>query len=209
MDNLDLYADEELYEDEEEEAVEEEGSNRTFIILVAALGGLLAVTVCIFVVWALVISPRMGADRVAQNQAIQETNEAVLAAAGMLTETVPLQDTATPVPADVSDEPTETAIPSTATPRPATPAPETPTAAPEGEAADATSEETADATPAEVADAATATPRRPTATPWVTPTPRSGKSGVPETGIGTLAASALAVGLLFLLLTVRRMRRAV
>ena len=203
MDNLDLYADEELYEDEEVEAVEEEGSNRTFIILVAALGGLLAVTVCIFVVWALVISPRMGADRVAENQAIQETNEAVLAAAGMLTETVPLQDTATPVPADVSDEPTETAPPPTTTPRPATgtPAPETPTAAPEGEAAEAT--------PAEVADAAKATPRRPTATPWVTPTPRSGKSGVPETGIGTLAASALAVGLLFLLLTVRRIRRAV
>ena len=203
MDNLDLYADEELYEDEEEEAVEEEGSNRTFIILVAALGGLLAVTVCIFVVWALVFSPRMAADRVAENQAIQETNEAVLAASGMLTETVPLEDTATPVPADVSDEPTKTAKPPTATPRPATgtPAPETPTAAPEGEAAEAT--------PAEVADAATATPSRPTATPRVTPTPRSGKSGVPETGIGTLAASALAVGLLFLLLTVRRMRRAV
>ena len=203
MDNLDLYADEELYEDEEEEAVEEEGSNRTFIILVAALGGLLAVTVCIFVVWALVISPRMGTERLAENQAIQETNEAVLAAAGMLTETVPLEDTATPVPADVSDEPTKTAKPPTATPRPATgtPAPETPTAAPEGEAAEAT--------PAEVADAATATPRRPTATPRVTPTPRAGKSGVPETGIGTLAASALAVGLLFLLLTVRRMRRAV
>ena len=64
MDNLDLYADEELYEDEEEEALEEEeGSNRTFIILVASLGGLLAATVCIFVVWALVINPRMTAGR--------------------------------------------------------------------------------------------------------------------------------------------------
>ena len=80
MDNLDLYTDEELYEDEEEEAIEEEGSNRTFIILVASLGGLLAVTVCIFVVWALVISPRMAADRVAQNQAIEATNEALLEA---------------------------------------------------------------------------------------------------------------------------------
>ncbi|MEE8389845.1 MAG: hypothetical protein V3S14_03485 [Anaerolineae bacterium] len=209
MDNLDLYADEELYEDEEEEAVEEEGSNRTFIILVASLGGLLAVTVCIFVIWAFVINPRMTASRVEENQAIEATNEALLAAGGVLTGTVPLED-ATPVPPDVSDELTATAPPSTATPRPATatPVPPTVTATP-AEAADATPVEAADATPAEVAGAATTAAPESTATPRATTTPRPGKSGIPETGIGTLWGSVLAVGLLFLLLVVRRMRRAV
>lgn len=214
MDNLDLYADEELYEDEEEEAIEEEGSNRTFIILAASLGGLLLVTVCIFVIWAVVINPRMAADRAAQNQAIQATNEAMLAAAGMLTDTVPLEGTATEAadiaPTDAPPEPTNTPEPPTPTPRPAatdTPVPEEPIATP-GEAGDATPAETVEATPAEVAEAGTATPR-PEATQRATATPRPDKTGVPETGIGTLAASVLAMGLLFLLFVVRSMRRAV
>jgi hypothetical protein len=191
VEDFDLYADEELYEDEEEEeeVAEGEGPNRTFIILVAALGGLLAVTVCIFVIWALVLNPKMAEDRVAQNQAIAATNEALLATAGMLTGTVTIEGAApdtdvatdTPVPTDVPG-PTDTA-----TPRPATPGLPTPT-------------------PAEVAEANTPTP---TATPRATPTPRPGKTGVPETGIGALGASVLAVGLLFLLIVVRRMRRAV
>jgi len=198
VEDLSLYADEEIYADEEEEAIEEEGSNRTFIILVGALGGLLAVSICVFVVWAFIINPRMTADRVAQNNAIEATNEALLAAAGMVTGTAQLEEAAadTRVP-----PPTDTPVPPTNTPRPATatPVPETPTMA---------SEEAAEATPAEVAQADTATPR-PTQTPRVTPTPRPGKTGVPETGLGTLGAGALGVGLLFLLFVVRRIRRAV
>lgn len=212
MEDLSLYSDEELYEDEEEEAIEEEGPNRTFIILVGSMGGLLAVAICIFAVWAFVISPRMTADRVAQNDAIRATNEALLAETGMVTGTVSLEETATdtpvPVPADTS-EPTETAKPPTATPRPATatPAPDMLTGTPEG-ATEATPAETIEATPAEVAMAGTATPR-PTAIQRTTPTPRPGKTGVPETGIGTLGASVLAVGLLFLLIVVRRLRQTV
>lgn len=204
MDDLGLYTDEEIYADEEEEAVEEEGSNRTFIILVGALGGLLAVSICVFVVWAFVINPRMTADRVAQNNAIEATNEALLAAAGMGTETAELEGAAVDTPAAPPTEipePTDTPVPPTNTPRPATatPVPEAPVTAPEG---------TAEATPAEVAQADTPTPE-PTPTPRVTPTPRPGKTGVPETGLGTLGAGALGVGLLFLLFAVRRIRRAV
>ena len=204
MEDLSLYADEEIYADEEEEAIEEEGSNRTFIILVGALGGLLAVSICVFVVWAFIINPRMTADRVAQNNAIEATNEALLAAAGMVTGTAQLEEAAAGTrvlpPTDIPG-PTDTPVPPTNTPRPATatPVPETPTMA---------SEEAAEATPAEVAQADTATPR-PTQTPRVTPTPRPGKTGVPETGLGTLGAGALGVCLLFLLFVVRRIRRAV
>ena len=198
-----IYPDEELYEDEDVEALEDEGSNRTFIILVGSLGGLLAVAICIFVVWAFVINPRMSADRVEQNQSIELTNEAVL-----LTSQPPEEDaTNTPRPAP-TDEPESTAtpVPPTATPKPPTPtrAQPTPTTASGGNT-DSTVEE---ATPAAVAEAEATNTPRPAATTRATATPIPGKTGVPETGIGTLGFSALAVGLLFLLLVVRRVRRA-
>ncbi len=243
MGDYDLYDDEELYEDEEEQAVEEEGTNRTFVILAVALGGLLLVTVCIFLVWAFVINPGRADDLRAQNEAIAATNEAMLAAAGILTDTVAAEDVTvepdTSVPTDVP-EPTDAVEPPTATPSPAataTPVPDTPTPSgdaevtpsgdaettPSGDAevtpeeageaateeADAAATEAPDTTPeetvpAEVADVGEAAP-----TPAATPTPRRDKAGVPETGIGVLGASALAIGLLFLLMLVRRMRRAV
>lgn len=190
MDDLDLYADEDLYEDEEAEAGEAEGSNRTFIILVVALGSVLLLAVCVFATWAFWLNPRMTADRVAENHAIEATNEAVIATgtaeaeAAAVAPTLAPTDTPAPIPTD--------------TPRPtATPAP---TAAPETPAATLAGE---------VAEAGT-TPR-PTATRWATSTPRSSaqKEKVPGTGIGALGASVLAVGLLFLLVVVRRVRRAV
>ena len=193
-----IYPDEELYEDEDVEALEDEGSNRTFIILVGSLGGLLAVAICIFVVWAFVINPRMSTDRVAQNQSIEATNEAILLTSQ------PQEEDATNTPrAAPTDEPESTATPAppTATPKPPTPtrAQPTPTTASGGNT-DSTVEE---ATPAAVAEAeATNTPRPATATP------RPTKTGVPETGIGALGYGALAVGLLFLLLVARRLRRA-
>jgi cytoskeletal protein RodZ len=168
----------ELYVDEEEEAVEEEGANRTFIILVGALGGVLALGICAFVAWAFWLAPQR-ADIEAQNQIILATNAAVeVGAAETAVETVTIAPTekATTAPTDTPQPaPTE---PPTATPVPAT------------------------ATPGEVAEAPTAT-RRPTATP------RADSEGVPSTGVGTLGAGALAMGLLFLLIVVRRMRRAV
>ena len=183
MEDRELYA--EYAEDEEEEAVEEEGANRTFIILVSALGGLLAVAICAFVVWALWIAPGMRADLEAQNQATLATYTAVAA-------------TTEAEMAEALPAPTETSAP-TETPRPTRTRPPTATAAPE----------TPTATPGEVAAAPTAT-SSPAATerPTSTPSPATAE-GVPETGIGTLGAGALAVGLLFLLIVVRRMRRAV
>jgi len=171
-----------LYADEEEEAAEEEGANRTFIILVAAMGGVLILGICAFVAWAL-IGPRIAGDRTAQNQAIEATNTAVAAMAEAMeieTETtgVAPTDTATPLP---------TNIPPPTLTKPPTATPVSATATSEGE---------------EVAQIPTAT-RQPTATP------RSSGEGVPNTGIGALGGSALAVGLLFLLIVVRRMRRAI
>jgi hypothetical protein len=149
VEDRELYA--EYADEEEEEVTAEEGANRTFIILVSALGGLLAVAICAFVLWAFLIAPRMRTDLETQNQA--------------------------------TPQPTRT--------RPPTAAPETPTATPE-----------------EAAVALTATLSS-TATRWPTSTPGPATAeSVPDTGIGTLGAGALAVGLLFLLIVVRRMRRA-
>ena len=196
-----IYPDEELYEDEDVEALEDEGSNRTFIILVGSLGGLLAVAICIFVVWAFVINPRMSTDRVAQNQSIEATNEAILLTSQP--EEGDATNTPRPAPTD-APEPTATPVPPTATPKPPTPtrAQPTPTTASGGN----TDSPVEDATPAAVAEAeATNTP---TTTTRATSTPIPGKTGVPETGIGTLGYGALAVGLMFLLFVARRLRRA-
>jgi cytoskeletal protein RodZ len=193
----DLYADD-LYE-EEEESLEGEGTNRTFIMLAGGLGGLLALAICVFAVWAFVINPRMTSDRVAQNASIEQTNEAIQAANGgaALEDTV----TETPVPAATdAPEPTATPVPPTNTPRP-TATPKPPTATPEAEATPAEGEATA--TPAEVAEALTG------ASATTVPTQTSTKQGVPETGVGTIGIGALAIGLLLLLAMVRRARRAV
>jgi len=152
-------------------AEEEERPNRTFIILVAALGGILALGICAFVVWALV-GNRWIQDRIqAQNQAIQATNTAVAVAVAE-TATAEAQPTATLTPAP-TDTPTRT------------PTPKPPHA-------------TSSPTPATAEPTAT---RRPTATLT------TGSASPPETGIGALGASVLAVGLLFLLVVVRRLRR--
>jgi hypothetical protein len=164
VEDRELYA--EYTDEEEEEVTAEEGANRTFIILVSALGGLLAVAICVFVLWAFLIAPRMRTDL----EALAATAEAEMAEA---------------LPA-----PTETAAP-TDTPQPTRTRP--PTAVPE----------TPTPTPEEAAVALTAT-----LSPTSTPGPVSAES-VPDTGIGTLGAGVLAVGLLFLLIMVRRMRRAV
>lgn len=177
--------DRELYMEEEEEAAatEEEGANRTFIILVAALGGLLALGICAVIVWAVLLGPRMRADREIQNQAILATNTAIAVA---LAETQTSE--ALPTPTETM-APTDTPPPTPTEAPTATPGLETPTA------------------PGEIAEVTTTPPttvptRRPTATPRPT-----GEGQVPDTGIGMLGGGAMAVGLLFLLILVRRMRR--
>jgi membrane protein implicated in regulation of membrane protease activity len=190
VEDLEYY--DELYEDEEEEAIEEESSNRTFIILVAALGGLLALSLCAFLGWAFIINPRMAQDRTENNHAVELTNQAALAAAEATSEptatkrVVPTEEP-TSVPTD-TPRPTPTRKPTN-----------TPVAVSEAEEA----EESVTTTPGG-ADEAT-----PTAQPAPTATPAStAKKGVPQTGIGAWGAGILAVGLMFLLIVVRRVRRA-
>ncbi len=201
----DIFPEEELYEDIDEEAAEGEGSNRTFMILVGGLGGLLLLAICVFVVYIFVVSPSARQSAEAVNHSTEKTNEAVIAAATgtaeamMATDTPEPTDTVAPSPTP-KEEPTATPVPPTKTPRPR------PTDTPESE------ETMMEATPAEVAEAAT-TPTRETArTPFPTPTPRGGVSKekeLSETGLGTWIAGLAGAGLLLLLAMVRRLRRAV
>ena len=156
-----------------------EGMNRPFMTLVAVLGGLLVIGICIFVVFTLVVLPNMNAGREADNAAIAATNAAIAAAA-----------TETAQAPEPTDTPETTATP---TRRPtSTPAPATSTATPAeaGGGGDGTTVPEATAT------------RQPTSTP-------SGGGAVPDTGIAPLGAGVLGVGLLVLLFVVRRLRRPV
>jgi hypothetical protein len=184
MEDFDFFA-----EDEEEvpsdEAETEEKSNRTFIVLVAALGGLLALGVCAFIIWMTVIAPRMRSSVVESNQAIEATNESVAATSTAIAEAAVVAAKTEAAAPTATPRPTNTSIP-TASPRPT----DTPS---DGE---------------DELEAATATPR-PTATRRATPTETVSGSEVPDTGIGVLGIGALAVGLLIALLIVGRIRRSV
>jgi hypothetical protein len=160
-----------------EETTQEEGSNgtnRSFVILVAVLGGLLVLGIGAFVAWALLIAPRIRQDVEARNEAIFATNTAIaVAAAATETAAVPPTATNTPVPTD-TPPPTLT---STARPATDTPEPETPEA---------------------TATLGLATPEM---------NGEDDEGAVPDTGVGVLGGVALAVGLAFLLVLVRRLRK--
>jgi hypothetical protein len=111
---------EQALEPEQERAREEDGTNRTFIILVAVLGGLLVLGVGAFVAWAVFIAPNVRANIESQNAATFATNTAVAIAAAA-TETVAAF---TPTPTD-TPIPTDTPVATdTPTPRPPTDTPE-------------------------------------------------------------------------------------
>ncbi len=158
----------------QEEIIQEEGTNRSFVILVAVLGGLLVLGIGAFVAWAFLIAPGMRADLESKNEAAFATNTAV-AIAEAATQTAAVTPTATDTPV-----PTNTPIP-TATPTPPPP----PTSEPETPEATATIGQQ---------------------TPEASLEEGSGGS-MPETGIGIMGGAALAGGLAFLLVLVRRMRR--
>lgn len=184
MEDLDLYP------DEEAEAAQEEGANRLFIILVAAMIGLMVLALCgggAFYWFRL--RPRQ--ERIAQNQITQATNTAEAVAAAQTATAIGQQAaTEAAIPTD-TPEPTATEMP-TATPVP-------PTATPT-------------ATPMQVAAGEASPTPRPTATRQPTATPKTenqtSSASVPGTGIGALGGGAVAIGLLFLLIVVRRLRRA-
>ncbi len=198
-----------VFEEEEEQPQDTgEKQNKTFLIAVGIMGGLLVLALIAFGVWALVINPRM--KRAAQEAALGGIQETPI-----VTET-----TVAPPPTEETPEPTEVpptpTVAPTNTPKPtATPTPTPvigPTATPGGEGAEAASGElTPTPTPRE---RRTATPTPvPTRTPASAATPRptggAGTTGkTPETGFGEVVLVAIALLLVGVAFTARRLRKA-
>ena len=76
-DLFESFGDEDLFADEDEEELSEEaegeGQNRTFIIAVAVLGGLLICALAAFGVWAFVINPRQAYNQASEALSPTET----------------------------------------------------------------------------------------------------------------------------------------
>lgn len=173
---------EEPVEAEAEEAGERQ--NRTFIILVAAMGGLLLIGIIAFCVWLFTVGRGVifgGPAAVAPTA----TPEEVVAAVETATAEAAL------ALAQVSPEPTATPTPSP------TPVPPSPTPPPTIAAQLATPTPRVKTTPS-----GTGSTPVPTYTPTVTPSPPA------QTGIGAYTALILAAGLIVLLVISRRLRTA-
>jgi len=181
LEDMDLEL-EEPVEAEAEEAGERQ--NRTFIILVAVMGGLLLIGIIAFCVWLLTVGQGVmfGGRAVVAPTATPE--EAVIAAAETATAEAAL------ALAQASPEPTATPTPSP------TPVPPSPTLPPTIAAQQATPTPRVTATPG-----GTGPTPVPTYTP-MTPSPPA------QTGIGAYTALILAAGLLILLVISRRLRTA-
>ena len=172
----------------EDEAEGDEGQNRTFIILVAVMSGILLIGIIAFCVWALALGGLGGGGAAQETEAPLTADVAMVSA----TETAIAELTATPE---------ETSVPPTSTTRP--PA-ATNTTRPTSTQSSVQSP-TVEATTASSAEV-TSTPRPvPTSTP--TPTTVSNNQ-TPDTGIGAFTALIAAGALFILLLTARRLRTA-
>lgn len=181
LEDMDL----ELEEPVEEEAEEAgERQNRTFIILVAVMGGLLLIGIIAFCVWLLTVG-----------RGIMFGGRAAVAPPATPGEAVMVAETATAeaalAMAQASPEPTATPTPS---PTPALPSPTPP---PTIAAQQATPTPRATATPG-----GTGPTPVPTYTPTIAPGPPA------QTGIGAYTALILAAGLIILLVISRRLRTA-
>lgn len=219
-DLFDTLGSDNLFEEEEEEQEQDTGEqqNKTFLIAIVAMGGLLALALIAFAVWALVINPRM--------QARQQAALAVPTTAPIVEVEPPVEEETpvveeTPATEEPTPEPTATPKPTaTFTPTPVIGSTATPDAAAvavgegetgEGEAGEG---ETADATPTSAAVRRTPTPV-PTKVPAATPT-RAGTSGTtgatptrtPDTGLGEVALVAAAFLLMAVFFAARRLRQA-
>ncbi|MDF1515781.1 MAG: hypothetical protein P1S60_18385 [Anaerolineae bacterium] len=203
-----------LFEEEEpEKQPEGEGQNKTFIIAIAALGGLLIISLILFGVWAFVINPRMQAN-------MQPTETVVIV------EDTPVEDADTMGETDeavgedpdealsvvVEEEPTNTPEPTATLVVGPT---RTPTVEAEATEDDSGSggEEMVQATPTEP-PRRTPTPgptRRPTATPKAddndTAPAGASSESLSQTGLGEVLLIVGAFALMGLALFVRRLRR--
>lgn len=187
MDDMDL----EMEEMPEEETGDER-QNRTFIILVAIMGGLLLIGIVAFCIWVIVVGKNMltGGEALT-GPTVTPTIELVITPP----EAVPTTVEATEMPTEAPTEaPTEmpavaTTAPTTAPPATVARPPSTPAGAP-----------AATPTTGAVQPVQQPTPVPPTATPpgeITTPAP---------TGLGGFTLIVLAAGLLFLLFITRRLR---
>lgn len=210
MEDFDYFPD----DDEESEASAEEGSNRAFIIAVGVLGGLLAIGICAFVIWIAVIYPRINST-IAQNDQTFATYEAATASAQAVAEGT---EGATTTPAvDETETPTRAADTDTPTPtreaeltEEGTVLPGTGTPTPQRAAQQGTASPSATAALSGQADGDTPTvtrTRKPTATRTPAAVSQAGDDAVPDTGFSVVGAGVLALGLLFLLAIVRRIRQ--
>ena len=203
-DVFDAIGDDDTFEDDEEEQQPEgEGGNRTFIVAVAVLGGLLVCALISFGVWALVLNK--------PQQAVPQLTEIV----ATVTEEGVAEEADAPEPATEMPAPTDTPEP------PATPLlGPTATPTPTDEEADAESMAAAPGD-TEAEPTATQVPRRtptPTRTPRPTSTPRpetveaatdndsSASSELSQTGLGEWLLVGGAVLLVAVMVLARRLR---
>jgi len=192
---FEAFGEDEIFEEEEPEEPQGTGQNRTFIIAVAILGGLLVCALAAFGVWALVLNRPQQAQPPEMEMAAEITQEAVA-----------IETTEAP--------PTETSEPAKTEPT-ATPTPVLgPTATPKAEAM-AAGAEAEGATPT-----ATREPRRsptPTRTPCPTPTPRvqatsttygTSTGELSQTGLSEWLLGGVAVLLVAVIVVARKLRSA-
>ncbi len=204
FENLDL---DDNLEETEEIAPPEESSNRTFLIIAAALGGVALLAVVCIAVYALVLLPRMKGSQLAQ----KSTLEAQQTEVGMIIASTSTSAAETAIVASFTDTPTVTPIPPTATPTSSpTPVVAVPT------------------TPQGIAQlpSATAGPQMATATALhatlqanatlyastLTARPSAQPTGIPNTGfaddVGLPAMMGMAVLLIAIIFLARRLRTA-
>lgn len=178
---------------EEESARGDERQNRTFIILVAVMGGLLLVGIVAFCAWAILFSQRMlggGGETIAEVAATQ-TVDAAMAFRGLTATAEAVQ--------------TETVEPPTATPQPPAPTP-TPTVAAAGPTRAAPTATSPSMTGGGAVLAASPTaPSGTGAQPAATATAHPPRE-LSETGLGTSTVIILAAVFLFILIMARRLR---
>ena len=206
-DLFESFGSDDLFEDEEtENEPQGEGQNKTFIIAVAALGGLLVITLILFGVWAFVINPRMQANlQPTETVAVVEETPVEDASTGG-------EDTDAGEDVVVVEEiPTDTPEP---TPTPVVGPTKTPTPEAEAEGGeegdDGEGGETAKPTPTQE-PRRTPTPsptRRPTATPKPTERAPGGSSSesLSQTGFGEVLLIVGAIALIGVAFFARRLR---
>jgi len=182
--------DPEIDNSELSETPEGEGSNRTFIIIAAILGGLFLVGLCAVIVFAGFILPSQRNTRATAQAAILATNtQMVLAATGSAMPTNTPLPTPTFPPTNTPAASPTPLVADTATPAPSpTPLPPTETLPPAETAAGTTATATklpSGTAPTAAGAAGTGTPPTPTKVASRTPSP------VPGTGVATATPIAL------------------